>query len=589
MVARLYQWIKKNFTLLMNASSLVFTTAVTSILGFAYWWVAAHHYAPEAVGIASAAVSVMTLLGTFCILGLNTLLITEIPRQPEKAASLISTSIVVVGVTGLVVGAGFALLAPLVSSAFLPLRNSPIDVFDFSAGVALTAIVYMLDAAVIGLLRGELQLWRNVICSTAKVVTIFMAGLLLAQKTGMSIYATWTLSNLFSLLFLLRWVKIKGWQTLRSYLPQWTLIRQLGISALMHHLLNMTLQAPTLILPVLVTILLSAKMNAWFYVAWMIANFVFVVPTALTTVLHAMNSAQPKALGQKVRLTMGIATIASGIASLPLLFATPQVLLVFGHSYADEASWCLRILALAAFPLIIKNHYISICRIHDRIGQAMLSMTPGGVLELVAAAIGARLAGLTGLSLGWVVAICIESLFMLPTILKTIQGKDVLPAEKDAEEYIVAEPIWLIDTGILPVVGQSTSMLEASWRITTHRMPAIKPVKLQKPVSDITLPTTSNITGTISLEEMQAMLDTHSDSEQHNDAVLRQESEPHTTPITSQPAIVALPQPPLSLHGLHQLRGDTAPTGHSSGLLRRAMQQKQPPEEQVSSLIPSEK
>jgi O-antigen/teichoic acid export membrane protein len=175
-------------------------------------------------------------------------------------------------------------------------------------------------------------------------------------------------------------------------------------------------------------VLLSAQANAWFYMSWMIANFLFVVPGALTMVLHAINSAQQSALRYKARVTLGLSFAVGVAVNIVLLVAAPLVLSLFGHTYAQEASWTLRILALGAFPLIIKNHYISICRIHDRITQAMMGMAPGGLLELGLAILGAHLWGLAGLSAGWVGAMCIESLFMAPTVYRAVFAP--LPASK---------------------------------------------------------------------------------------------------------------------------------------------------------------
>ena len=65
MKAFLSQWIKTNGVLLFNAGSLVATFGVKAGLGYAYWWVAARQFSPQAVGVASAAISSMTLLGTW--------------------------------------------------------------------------------------------------------------------------------------------------------------------------------------------------------------------------------------------------------------------------------------------------------------------------------------------------------------------------------------------------------------------------------------------------------------------------------------------------------------------------------------------
>src|SRR5438270_7077568 len=96
----LFRWLKKNSVILVNAGSLIGTSVVTSALGFTYWWLAARQFPPRVVGLASASISAMTLLGTFGILGLGTLLIGELPRQKGKEASLISTALIVVGGVG---------------------------------------------------------------------------------------------------------------------------------------------------------------------------------------------------------------------------------------------------------------------------------------------------------------------------------------------------------------------------------------------------------------------------------------------------------------------------------------------------------
>src|SRR5438105_1137077 len=107
-----YQRIKGHSVMLLNAGSLVATTAVTSALGFVYWWFAAHHFPAEVVGLASALISAMTLLGNLCILGLGTLLIGELPRQPGREKSLISGALLLVGGVGGCTGIIFATAAP---------------------------------------------------------------------------------------------------------------------------------------------------------------------------------------------------------------------------------------------------------------------------------------------------------------------------------------------------------------------------------------------------------------------------------------------------------------------------------------------
>lgn len=497
-MSKLLLWVKGNSTIIVNAGSLIGTTAVTSLLGFVYWWIAARRCSPEAVGISSAAVSAMMLLGNFSIMGMGTLLITELPRQPGRAKSLVSTALLIVGMIGCAVGLLFALLAPYISSSFAPLRANPLTIAFFSLGVGTTAISQVLDQALIGLLRGGMQLWRNTLFSIAKLLLVFVVSMWLSSD-GMMIYATWPLSIVLSLLLLLPFAlrhsgergTIRTFRTvLQHYQPQWGLLRRLGMSAIQHHLLNLTLQFPALVLPMLVTVLLSAKMNAWFYVSWMIANFVFLVPNALTIVLHAVNSAQQATLTQKARVTASLALLTCLLANGAIQIAPELVLGFFGNAYAAQASLVLRVLVIAAFPLLIKNHYISICRIQDRIIRAMVALLPGSVLELVAAAIGAHMGGLVGLGIAWVAALSVESLFMVPTVYRVIRGGYKREQSPSCEHMPLpaTDAIWLIDTFPLPIfvppvrIAVGASM--ANERQGAFRMMSL-PAKKDKGVSGL--------------------------------------------------------------------------------------------------------
>jgi O-antigen/teichoic acid export membrane protein len=419
----LFRWVKTNRVMLANTGSLVCTNLITSALGFMYWWLAARLFSPEAVGLASAAISAMALLATISLLGFGSLLIGELPRQPGKAQSLVSTAILLVGGAGGLAGVVFAMLTPLISKDLQGLRAGPAGIALFAAGVSLAAVTFVLDQALIGLLRGGLQLWRNTLFAATKLVALLAAGLYLASRVGLTIYATWAIGNVFSVLALFAFALARGRLSLKACLPQWGLLSRLRSSALQHHILNLTIMAPIQMLPVLVTILLSARVNAWFYVSFTLANFVSIVLFALTTVLYAMHAAEPAGIARQIRLTLSLSIAISILANCVLFFGARQILNLFGPAYAQQAAWSLRILGLSAFPVIIKDHYIAISRIHNRMAYAIKPMAIGALLELSGPVIGARLGNLAGLSLGWVLALTIEALYMSAAVYRALHSQ----------------------------------------------------------------------------------------------------------------------------------------------------------------------
>ncbi len=417
MQARITAIYRTNRVFLLNFSSLVGTTAMTSGTGFFYWWVAARLFTQEEVGLASALTSNMMLIVTIGVLGFGTLLIGELPRRPERRASLIMTALATTGVVSSVLGIGIALATSALSPEFHFLSSNILYLILFSVGVGLSAVTQVLDQALIGLLRGSLQFWRNTVFSVIKLVLLIAAGLLLVDKTSIVIYATWMIGNLLSLVALpllitkqnLRWHDFK---------PDLRLLQKLRGAALQHHILNLTLNGPARVLPLLVATVLSTSATASFYIAWMIAVLASVGPTSLTTVLYAVGAGDFVALANKTRFTLKMSLLTWGLPYAIIFFFAPFIMGLFGSSYAEQADWALRLIGLSILPQIVKNHYVPILRIYGRIGEAIRICMLGAMIELVFCAIGAVFAGLTGLSLGLVLAFIVEAAIMGPTVYR---------------------------------------------------------------------------------------------------------------------------------------------------------------------------
>ena len=418
--------IAANGSIVTNASSMLGATIATSGFGVVYWLLAARLFPHTAVGFAGASISAMTLLGNAGMLGLGTLLIGELPREPGQEKQLITTAVAAAGIAGALLGVLFALAVPFVSPNLRPLAGGFVSVGLFALGVAFTSVTAVLDQALIGLLRGGLQFGRNVAFAATKLGALLVAGLWLLHERGpadtqwLVIYATWLFGNLVSLAGLAAFVAFRGtrWNFPRFGSRRY-LLHRFGLKALGHHWLNLALQVPGFALPVIVTAVLSPAANAYFYVASMISSLVFFGPLALVTALYAVGARDPGALAHRMRFTLGLAFVAGVLVNGALFIGADHVLGLFGAIYAEKAGWTLRILGLGVFPMIVKDHYVTVNRIRGRMAGTALLSTAGGVLELTMAAIGGIvIAGLPGFALGWLAALCIEALCMAPVVYR---------------------------------------------------------------------------------------------------------------------------------------------------------------------------
>jgi O-antigen/teichoic acid export membrane protein/transposase-like protein len=417
---KLPSWASENLSLLLNTGSLVGTTAVTSILGFVYWWLAAQLFPQSAVGLASGVVSAMMFLGTIAVFGLGTVLISELARRPPNAGSMVFTALLVTGIAGLVLGFLFALVAPRFSEELGPLAANIQHIGLFSLGVALTANSIIIDNTVIGFLWSQIQLLRNAVFAVTKLAALLAIGLLLNDGSGFGIYATWVFGSIISFISLAIYFGSRNSPLI--YRPQLGVIGKLRGVALMHHVLNLALQLPGYLLPLIVTVFISAEANASFYAAWMIASFAYIIPTHLTTTLYAAGSADASLLADKLRLTLRLSLVVGVLACVFLLIGADLILLAFGPAYVAQARWVLRLLGLGVFPLAIRAHFVAIHRIHGQIKRAAYIVAVGAIVEVVFAILGSMIGGLNGLIAGWLIAVVGEAMVTGPTVYRIARG-----------------------------------------------------------------------------------------------------------------------------------------------------------------------
>jgi O-antigen/teichoic acid export membrane protein len=420
-----------NKALLVNAGSMMGTSLATSVFGVGFWWLAAHYFSQSTVGVASALTSAMTLLGFFATLGLGTLLMGELPSRRQRYRSMINAAFVVTAIAGGALGIVFAVVGPLASSSFTALDANLASLAFFAVGVGLTAAVYVLDQALIGLLQGGLQFSRNLVFSVAKLAALVPIAVLVSDAGPAWIYSAWTLGIAVSMVVLLRFYGRRGEDTLR---PDFAVLRDLRKSAFAHHLFNLAAKTPDLLIPVLVVALVSAAANAGFYMAWMIAGFIFTVPWSLSTMVYAIGSGEHVRLAERFRFTMRASLAFGALANLVLIPAAGPMLEIFGRQYADAATTPLHILALGVFGDTVRMHFIAVHRVEKRIGSGLPVIWLATVLEISAAAIGASVAGLEGVAIGWVAAVSLEGIAMSRTVRRAMRADDVGAPEDLSEE-----------------------------------------------------------------------------------------------------------------------------------------------------------
>jgi O-antigen/teichoic acid export membrane protein len=400
---------------LKNASSLLATTGVTSAMGFAYWTVAARLMSQRAVGYGSATISAITLLGTIGMFGLGTVLIGELPRRTRRGG-LVSAALITSGLGSLVLGLGFAAIAPSLSPRFTQITGSPLRALLFAGSVTLMAVGLVFDQATIGILHGGVQLFRNFVFSLVKLLILPVTAIILHDQFGAGITISYAGGMALSLATAAIQLKRSGAAVLSR--PDWGVLRALGKTAFAHNWLNLAIAVPYSLIPVLVTVVVSPSANAAFYVAWMLSGFVYIIPQHLSTVLFAVAAAEPQVIARKLRFTLKVSLLVGVPASIVLGLGAHLALGLFGADYARIATFPLVMLAFGYLPSIPKVHYIAVCRAIGKVNRAALVLTTFAAIEVAAATVGGLMRGLIGLSWALLIVAIVEGIATTPAVIR---------------------------------------------------------------------------------------------------------------------------------------------------------------------------
>lgn len=392
-------------TLAMNSGALAIGTIATAGLGFAYWWLAARTFPPEAIGSASALLSVVGLIGLLGEAGLGTLMIGEIVRYPSKTPSLVGAAATVGVALAFGLALSFVFVAHFVASTNL-IEGWFAGVL-FVLGCSLTAFTMVVSQAFVGSLNSATRMTQQVLFSVFKLMLI-AAIPVVGQTSSTAILLTWVAGILTS------WIAVdlltRGGARRLVGAPDFRLLHTLRHKVFDHYALDVTLQAPGIIVPYLVLVLLSPAATAAFAALWMLVSTAAVIPAVLATVLFPVVRAGPSKSRHHFIVSITISLGFSLAGALFILVYSEQILEIFNPTYREIAGSSLRLLGFSLLGSTLKFHACTLARLGDTMRRASVPFALGGLLELGLLVLGAKLGGLEGLVIGWTVAVSIEGI-----------------------------------------------------------------------------------------------------------------------------------------------------------------------------------
>jgi O-antigen/teichoic acid export membrane protein len=386
--------------IMVSSSYLMLTTVVTSGLGYGYWVVAARLFDAYVVGYLAAVVSAMMLVTTVGNMGLGLGVAYLLPEAGRRWSSLVNGVLLTVAVVAALLSAVLIFGAALLQMELGRIAASVPYLAAFVATSALWTLAFVLDQVLTIEQVAGLVLVRNTISSLLRLAAlplITWLGLGDAQD-DLALIAAWGLSALLSsAVVAIRFARHNPGVRRLSWAVSPRGVREVIPLSATNHLLTAVIVAPSLVLPIAVTQLLSVEENAYFYTTWMVATILFTVPYASSTALFAHTAADETlgraSINRVIALTMAVVVPLA----LAVILTRDVVLSFFGPAYVAHGSGLLVGLACASIPLSLFQLYIGIQRVRKSFANALVVATIGSVLSIAATLMVGATYGLTGM------------------------------------------------------------------------------------------------------------------------------------------------------------------------------------------------
>jgi len=351
-------------SLFRNSICLILNSVLPAITGFFFWTIAARMYSTAEIGLASSAISIMTLLMLLSSLGLDIGLIRFISDSRSGGTKdLLNTCFTVAGTVALVVSAVFVIGLKIWAPSLGAMRHDIVLPIVFVMFTVAFAIYTLLHYTFIARRRTEFALTETLVFSLVRFGPLI---LLVGFLRGFGIFVAWGCSliiAMFTGFFLLKRIQPEYHPYVRVNTK---ILRDMGHFSISNYSANLFWMAPGLILPLMVVNRLGAESGAYFYIGWAIANIILLIPPALSISLFAEGANNQTSLPNSVTCSLKM-TILLVCPAVALCFPLGNMVLsLFGSGYSANATHLLWLLAIAALPASLNQVYFSIQRVRER-------------------------------------------------------------------------------------------------------------------------------------------------------------------------------------------------------------------------------
>ena len=391
-----------------NSIFLMLSSITGAGTGFVFWVIAARFYSAEDVGLASAIVSAMRMIGMLSVLGLDLALIRFIPEKENKSET-INSALVITVLVSFVLSAFFVLIVDYVSPSLSVIKKLEYFVLFVVFTVSLTLAGLFGQGIFVAFRRAKYTFIQNISTFLRLFVLPFLVsfgaiGVFLSFGAGMILAVL--LAFVITVQCLPYKVKAVNFKELKDMVHF-----SFGV-----YIARIFENLPTLVLPIIILNVLGAEQNAYFYVAWWVMFFVTMIARMTSMSLLAEGSYEPERLKERVFEGLRFVLVLTLLAVVLLYLFGDTVLRVFGEACSENSFEVLRLLLIGGLFYATNVLYASAMMVKKNIKRVVAVYGCIAWVTVVVGYVLINLFGVVGVGYAWIVGNILGILYCCYTL-----------------------------------------------------------------------------------------------------------------------------------------------------------------------------
>ncbi len=396
--------------LYLNSLSILINSISTAFFGFIFWIIATKLMPASEVGLATAIISIITLIITISNLGMDIGLIRYLPSLENKGR-LFSTIISSTTIISIILSILFLMFIDILSPK-LHLLKEGILPFVFICYIIIFSISNLQNLALTAIRKAHLSVIQNIFI-IIRIPLIFLIASLGASGILTTFLITLILSIILGVILLRREHII--------YKPELDMgyIKSIFNFSLGNYISGIFTAASISIISIIIINNIGIEYNAYYYIAYSISSMMLMIPFAVSTALLVEGSHNSDMQDNIIKSIKLITLLLLPILAVILLFGD-KILLLFSMEYSTQTFEVLKFLAISNVFAAVISVYIAVKKVEKDVRTINIVSITVALLTIIFGYVFLKWYGLVGIGYATIVANALMCAIIIILITKSI-------------------------------------------------------------------------------------------------------------------------------------------------------------------------